>query len=102
MANSLQMLNSSRNKQPPVLSLHRPGHVPSLRERAQLCSAPEQVGPSLHCCSLTTCHPVTYLAAQLHQSHTFSADKADRSAVSRTDNVMADKPEDKPQKTSKR
>lgn len=85
-----------------MLSLHRSVHMPSLQEQVQLCSAPEQEGPSLHCCSVTTCHPVTYPAAQLHQSHTFSADKVDRSVVSRTDNVMADKPEAKPQKPSKR
>ena len=60
-----------------MLSLHGSVHMPPLQEQAQLCSAPEQEGPSLHYCSVTTCHPVTYLAAQLHQSHTCSADKAD-------------------------
>lgn len=96
------MLNSSRNKPPPVLSLHRAAQMPSLQERVLPCSAPEQEGPSLHCCSVTACHPVTHLAAQLHQSHTFRADEADRRVVSHTDSVMADKPEAKPQKPSKR
>jgi len=76
--------------------------VPSSQQGVRLRSAPGQEGLALPCCFITACHPITDSAAQLHPPRTFHVDKADRSVVSHTHNGMADKPEAKPQKPSKR